>query len=452
MALDRSKFKATVVATMVEADKEVESALGRTRGERADQLSIEEGTNKFRIYPPHPEEDGGGEVFAEPVAKCFLPMMVEDKDQQGNVQLDGNGKPKMKESSRPVFNSRIHGGTLKDLVEEYRKFSDKRAVDLYGEDKKKKDEYLAPVIGKYSKVASERIAGIQDRQTWVLYADKISTNRENIEAFKFGRLEFGKAVKDRLNKLSAIEGENEPMGTDPFTPIDAGRAAVVVYNKQASKPADFYTTEMDNSTVKTEINGKMYPIQKEYPLTDEQLENFFKFPTLKSLFRNSFKRKDFELQLRGLEFFDGKYKMGIWTEPEWADIVEEISAYYPEEDPEDEDGPVTAKVTDKEVVTSEEEEEEPDEFDGMSRDELKAFNKTNSCGVVVTKSMTEAKLREAVRTAYNAANLGTDEEEEEEDDTSKEETLPVKQAEIIPPTTGVSMKERLAAIKNKNNA
>jgi len=443
MALDRSKFKATKVATMVAKDKEVESALGKTRGERADTLTIEEGKNKFRFYPPHPEDMGGGDVFAEPVVRCFLPMMVEEM-KDGKPVMEG-GRPKLKESAKPVFNSRIHGNTEKDLVEEYRKFAEKKAKDLYGEDSEKIEEYLTPIKGRFSKVASERIAGIQDRQTWVAYADKLTEDKDGNEKFKFGRIEFNVSVKTRLNKLSAMEGGDEPLGTDPFTDPEAGRAVIVDYNKAAKKASDYYTTEMDATTVRTEINGKFYPVQKEYPLSDEQLENYLKYPTLKSLFRGAFKRRDFELQMKGLEFFDNKYKMGIWEEAEWADIVEEIAGYYPEESNEDSDeegdGPVTASKPTTTTTTSEDEEEEGDEFDAMSRDELKAYNKENSLGIIVNKALTDDKLRDAIRVAV-AANSVTGEEEEEEE--SKDEETPQAKEDKKP-----SMAERLAALKAK---
>lgn len=71
---------------------------------------------------------------------------------------------------------------------------------------------------------------------------------------------------------------------------------------------------------------------------------------------------------------------------------------------------------------AEENNEENDEFDGMSRDELKKFISDNELGIKVKKSMTDDDLRNAIRTAIAESA----EEEQEEKPVKKAEKKPAQ--------------------------
>lgn len=71
---------------------------------------------------------------------------------------------------------------------------------------------------------------------------------------------------------------------------------------------------------------------------------------------------------------------------------------------------------------AEENNEENDEFDGMSRDELKEFISDNELGIKVKKSMTDDDLRNAIR----AAIAESAEEEQEEKPVKKAEKKPAQ--------------------------
>lgn len=71
---------------------------------------------------------------------------------------------------------------------------------------------------------------------------------------------------------------------------------------------------------------------------------------------------------------------------------------------------------------AEENNEENDEFDGMSRDELKEFISDNELGIKVKKSMTDDDLRNAIR----AAIVESAEEEQEEKPVKKAEKKPAQ--------------------------
>jgi len=326
MALDRSKFKATSVAATVQKDAELSSSLGRNN-DRVDYLKWNNGSNLVRIYPPHPEEDGGSDVFAEAKVTVWLPMMVAQKDANHQEMLDPKTRrPIMKEGAKSVFNSRIHGGTPKDLVEEYIAFSRERLTEdlKVCQDAKSKafiEDKIEAITGNFMK----KVQGLKYKQAWVIYTDHIVGGVP-----KFGMFEIGPAIKDRLNSIAAsTDTGNDPLATDPFTDIETGRAIIVTYDKEAKQAKDYYKVELDNAIENTIINGKTYPLPRMFPLSDEQLEKFMKATPLAKKFRNVFKRRDFDLQLEGLEFFDSKNQIGTFEDQTWLGICEEISAYYP---------------------------------------------------------------------------------------------------------------------------
>lgn len=415
MAIDRSKFKSTSVAAVVQQDKEVSSMVGTKKGDRAGYLKLKPGKNLFRIFPPHPVEENevGGTSFVEPKSTVWLPMMVEERDEQGKPIMGADGKPKMKEGNKTVFNSRIHGNTEKDIVEEYFKCAEewakKHKFDADAEkDKKKRKEFTDKIWGNFA----AKIQGIRYNHNWVLFAKDLMDSKQ-----PFGLLELKPSIKDGINKVVNMEASNQPIGTeanDPFTDVEEGRALVIMYNDKADKPADYYSTSIDTATEAAEMNGRKIQIQKVYPLTDDDLNELMKFPSLYKTFRNCFKRRDFMLQFTGLEYFDKKNGMGIFASPEFEAIIEEISAYYPEDEkPSAEE--VAAVVNNHGEEAEEEtetESETTDKFALMSRDELKAFSLANKTGILVKQTMTDDVLRERLREWEEATAINGEEEEE----------------------------------------
>lgn len=387
MAVDRNKFQATSLAKNKEADEAVEAVVGRSGFERADVHKLESGKNTFRIYPPHP--DGGGETFAEPVVRVFLPVMVEEKDDKGNVVMEGKN-PKMKEIQKPIFNSRYHGSTPKDLVEQYVALGEAHAETI--KDTKLKEAFLNRLKGKFSRTASERLPGLTYKTTYVMYADSIKGGA----VAKFARLEVGTAIKDGLNKAAAAtEDAGDPIAVDPFTDPDTGRAVIITYNNQATKPADYYDVQLDSTSVKGPGNQL---ILKTYPLTDEQLEKYLKYPSLHSLYHNSFKRKDFEWQLKGLELFDKKYNIGIYDTDDFASIVEEISGYYPFDNQEPSAEEVEATIAQQqESVIEEKVDEITDDLTLMNRVELRNVNIKEKLGLKLAPTMSDEEVRNLIR-------------------------------------------------------
>ncbi len=439
MAFDRSKYKATSVAAAKQADQEVAAITGsKEKGPNADYINIPakdknnkkiSGSWNLRIYPPHLSD--GGILYAVPKGVHWLPCEVPKKDKQGNFIKDGE-KNVMEIKNRPVFNARLHGSKKKDIVEEYIAFANQLAKDNFPDTEKdferKRKEFMAPINGGFG----SEYDGILMRQTWVMYVDQLLEGGKKL----FGRLEIGKAVKDRLNKIAATESASEPLGTDPFTDLEEGRAITITYDKDATKSQDYYSTEIYAPLI---AGGK--GMIKLFPLTDEDMEKFEEYPSLKKMFVDVYDSKTFnKYALPGLKMFDDEHELGVFGYDTWLDVVEELSAEFP----------------DNEEESGEENDNDPnkDKFDKMDRDELKEFNREEKLGLIINKSVDDDQFRDMIRKVLEDRKPAKSEEKEikgsskadlpwEKEEDKKEEVVADKKVSS-------SVQARLDKLKKKN--
>jgi len=453
MALDRSKFKTTVVANIVEQDKELASSLGRDGGNYAQYIKLEDGDNLLRIYPAHPEEDGGGDAFAEPKVTVFIPMMVPDYDSNRQPLIDKTGRPILKESVRSVFNARIHGNLPKDLIEEYCRISLhnlEEALKVVQDpvEKSKITEKINRIKGNYAL----KMNGLNYRSAWVMYVDRIVGSSKT-----FGPIEIGVAVKEGINKTAAsTDSGNNPLATDPFTDLDTGRAIIVKYNSKATKPQDYYSVSLDNVTIPEVHAGKTFVVPRMFPLDDDQLESFMKVTPLAKRFKNCFTKRDFDLQMEGLEFFDQKYNIDTFQDMEFINVCEEIQVLVPEPETTEEQAAAaeagTAPIDTTSAPQTVVKEEEPtgDAFDFMTRAELGAWHKENKSGVLIKPTMTDDDVRNLARQHVIDSNIAPEEASEEEyTDEDAAEEVPTGEPEPQPETTQTTTLDRIAAMKAK---
>lgn len=334
---DRSKFKATSTKKLVEQQGQSEEVLNNKNYAKTISTSdLDDGKHKFRIMPAHP----GGDSFMQMKCVHFLPHEYEDK-----------GKKKIGKKS--IFNSKVHGNTPKDIVEEYLKFLEYilRQEDLDEATIKEKLD-IAYGWGDHWK------GGIKATVGWIMYAYMI-----NGDSKKLIRLQVSDAQKKRIDEVAMIEDSDEPISTDPFTDPDTGRCIFIVKDSKAKDKKDIYKIDIDNSMDKKTLKANVYP------LTDEMLEEFLEYDSLESMLVGSYKRSDFEMALEGLRLFDEDKGFGVFDYEEWGEVVEEISAYYPDEEEEEESTEEVEETDNSEEVEKieeeefEEEEEKEDETD-----------------------------------------------------------------------------------------
>lgn len=420
----RSQLKATSIKKLKKRVDEDNEIIGAQSNE---YLNLEDGkTLKIRIFPAHP----GIEDFYLP-KKCYW------------LTVAGNdGEPRR----TTVLDSKVHGGTKFDLVEEYVKWAKKK----WAKDSDKLDALTGTGQNQNS---------LNPSYTWLCYADRM-TGDEQLRAKLW---EFKKMVRDAMNKLAFSEDEDEAIEVDPFTDPDEGLPIMVKYMKNPNKKKgeNYYEVSFPKKVTAR-------------PLTDEEIEYFMTLKPLTEVLPK-YGMRDFERALEGLQNFDEEHEMEMFEDDAWLEHVEEIKAQYDGDSEEDDDKPAkkkTSKKVSKKVVeedddeaedaddsddeeeeeekpkkksskaapakkskkveeeeddeeeddeTEEEDEEESDDaeddgLDDMDRKELKKYIKENDLEVSVKKSMSDDDLREAIREA-----MGGDDSDEEDEDEEEEE-------------------------------
>lgn len=416
----KDKYKATALDTLKKSVQEEDQNLN-SGNNRAGYHTIEDGQNRFRLYPKHPD------------AEKFYIMKT--------VHWVGIENDEGETKRTPVLNGKVHGGAKMDIFEEYIKMSTSILKDSDDEDAEAKIKSLTSWEG-----------GISASSTWMAYADKISKTTAGTTK-EFNILEFKMTVRNDLNKIanSNLEESDEPIMIDPFTDPETGTPIVIDKSGKGNKTK--YSTML----------GK-----KAMPLTEKDLEKLDKATPLHELF--SYSKSDFDKAVEGLQNFDSEHEIGVWETDEWQEKLEELKAQFADkpsktksakktvvEDDEEEEKSkksITKKKStpieeEEEAEESEEEEseDEGDQFDKMDRNSLKIYNRDNNCGIIVKPSMSDDDIRIALRDASSNEETEEEEVEEEEETPPPPKKIAVKK-EAIPPTTGAKA-PTLADIKAK---
>ena len=300
MAVDRSKFKAAPISAMKKLDGELGQRRGYSNYDRAGYHKIEDGDNKFRIYPAHPEDPNG--VFWYPKSSVFLSLETELRDNDG----EKTGEKAIKR--RPVFTSDIHGPKElagKDLVKMYIEFAKGKFDELFETEEEKK---------AVSNIMFNWQTGINPKLTWIMYADQYDQKGQK----KLGKLEVTNGLKKKINELASdMDTGDSPIQVDPFTDPEDGIALII--NKVGVKLDTEYKVSLE-----TKKQGKMNFSFVPTPLEDDDLERFMKFEPLYKEYSESFTTRDFELEKEGLMRFDIENEFNFFEDEGWISIMEEM--------------------------------------------------------------------------------------------------------------------------------
>lgn len=399
----RSQLKATSIKRLQKQIDEDNAMVGAQNS--TEYLNLEDGkTVKIRIFPGHP---GVQDFYV--AKKCYWLSFVGD---------DG-------ETHRgTVLDSKVHGGTKFDVVEEYVKWAKKKI----GGDADK----LEALVGNGPKSNS-----LNPQYSWLCYADKINGD----DQLRAKIWEFKKMVRDAMNKLAFSEDEDEVIEVDPFTDPDEGLPIMVTYRKNPNKKKgeNFYEVSFPKK-----VSAR--------PLTDEEIEYFMTLKPLNEIL-SKYGMKDFERALEGLQNFDEENEIGLFDDDDWIEHLEEIKAQYDSDDSEEDSAPKKKAVkkayakseddeeeekdeADEEEEDEEEEDEEEendedgDEFDSMDRVALKKYITANGLEISVKKSMSDDDLRNAIRAAAKSDDADEADDEEEDDETEEEAPAKVSLSDI----------------------
>ena len=315
---DRSKFQGTDMSVVRE--QEAQQQAKRPSGHQGDYtfLKFEEGANKFRIYPFHP--DGGGTSYTEPKSVSFLPVKVPQRDAERKI-IEGKFEVKRK----PIFNAKVHGPFAEDPVEAYMQFFQEVAKqDLFELDADQKKAW-AQITGQ---------KGIKPSDTWVVYADK----HYNDGTKEFGILDLKKSMKSQMTEHAAQLGGSDVAMPDPFSDPDDGICVIITKDSVAGKldANKYYHVDLEKEKI-DKFNFSLVPT----PLSDADLETFMGMDSINKRYHNAYTRADFAHQIEGLQRFDEEQGYGIFAYDEWAEWLDtfatQVDETLPEESEEEEE-------------------------------------------------------------------------------------------------------------------
>jgi hypothetical protein len=296
--LEKYRQKKTQMADMRSQDKSVPFSSGNS--DRAEYLSIDDGENRFRIFPAHLE--GGGSTFTEPKSVHWLTVNVDEY----NEKNEKTGETVQKR--KPVFNTIVHGNPAigRDIIEEYIEFAKERLAEMY--DKKSEREEAINTMYDWK-------VGIHAKASWVMYAYKFVQNKPI-----FGILEISNGVKKKINELiTTLDTPDTPLVTDPLSDIDDG--ICIVIKKSGVNLKTTYAIEF-HSERKGKFNVEMLPT----PLTMDDIAILERYDSLHKMFNNVYSTRHFEMQLDGLRHFDEEVTgWNFMEDPAFIDKMEEIN-------------------------------------------------------------------------------------------------------------------------------
>ena len=304
MAFDRNKFKGGSRTAQKEVQK---SEPKNSNSKRGVWHFIEEGRNELRLAPPHNPEHSSYELYRTVNIDCEVPIWE-----------NGEKTEKLEVKSRKLISATVHSESLKNLgvegdpIELYVKMVKDHAFENI-KDKEKRKKYLAPING-YRGRDGKWVWGITAKNSFLAYA--FSKDGE------LGKVElYSSWVRDMDKLASELEVDGDVIEIDPFSNIDEGYPLII--NKDKVDGKWVYTiSKGEPSRARKETYDDFF---ERTAITDKQLDELSKLPSLHDSYVNSYKLKDFDLALNGLKIFDEKNEFGIFSDDNFLDKLEEIS-------------------------------------------------------------------------------------------------------------------------------
>ena len=236
------------------------------------------------------------------------------------------GKGYRHKVNKRIFSASMHAkeGSL-DLVEEYIKFVVKDTNDKIG-DRDEARKKLSPIFGYRGKDGKWQ-RGINPSTNWVFYAWDWSSNDKT-----FHRVEIYDGMMKNIEELfQKFDDPEKPLTIDPFAHPEEGIGVVFEKYKNDKNKFEFniYESPFDFNKYNTGDDFKAV-----FKLTEERLNELKEAQPLCDMFgRNSFKKKDFDLQLNGLFMFDAENGYNIFENHEFIEMVEKIGEQFETNEP-----------------------------------------------------------------------------------------------------------------------
>lgn len=299
-SFNREKYRAvplSTVASTVQSTKQYDTYYGG-KSDYAPFFKNRDGVVVKRVLPAH-----------EPGDSPYVPMMTSMLDCEVEEKKDGVVVGK-KIAKKKIFLATLHAGARFDIIEEYIK----RVYELAEQyqDKEEKARFLNPITGY--RMGKQWVSGIRPQLEYVFYA--------YIDGQVY-RDTLRPKQMEALNKESAeLCAQNDTVAVDMFSDPNSG------FPIQWSRGKDDAGKTVETiKALPLPMNMSWADYFEKYAVSDKVLEELEKYPSLKSLYVDSYRKRDFELALDGLKRFDEKNGYGIFAQEDYLDMIEELEAF-----------------------------------------------------------------------------------------------------------------------------
>lgn len=323
---DRSKYQKAKVEVIQEIEKKAQSTMTSMggNGKWAPFYVIKSGENVLRVLP---SKSG----------LPYLPMKTMNLHCEVPVYNESGEKTGSEVKEKKIFCADVHcpqmGG--KDPGQIYMKYVMKLAEDIQDENERKK--FLYPITG-YKGRDNKWVWGMSPMLSYICY---VAAEGD------VWRLQLRPKWIQDMRAESVRQSEDQALSLDIFSDIDEAFPLVIeesienkkkVYKVSAGTPAT--RQSWDDFFKSTEISDSIW----------EKLESL---PTLDSLYKDSYTRKDWDMALDGLSRLDEKHGYAIFQDEAFLDELEHLEKLVPKEDePEEKEEPQKETRTSRRPATT----------------------------------------------------------------------------------------------------
>lgn len=431
MSFDRSKYKKQVSIDEVDDDLKKAQATMKNpafgnQGGRASFYTVnKEGRYELRVLP---SVKGEKPYISRKVVKLPIECPIYDKD--------GKDTGKKEVRQKDVFTSDVHSDKMggKDAVMIYIDFVYALANDIQDSDEKKK--FLAPITGYFNR-QKQWVWGVSPNLNYVCYVYV----EDEIHRFDV-RPQWWKKMKS----ISLERSNDNVINIDIFSDCDEGYPLIIntTLNEKGKSQFDISCGLPDAS--KRESWDDFF-LRTRVP--DNILQELEELPSLEDQYKDVFSRKDWDMQIEGLERFDKQNGFEIFQNDEFLNALEELEKLVPEDD----EVKQVAKIPSKKK-------EEPKQTSTPTtsylplikmKAELNDYIEAEYEGTEKLPNLSVTELRKWYDMMKEGMMLPFDdyrESEENDDSNESEEKSPINE-DRASSKTSQSVQDRLAGLRNR---
>lgn len=431
MSFDRSKYKKQVSIDEVDDDLKKAQATMKNpafgnQGGRASFYTVnKEGRYELRVLP---SVKGEKPYISRKVVKLPIECPIYDKD--------GKDTGKKEVRQKDVFTSDVHSDKMggKDAVMIYIDFVYALANDIQDSDEKKK--FLAPITGYFNR-QKQWVWGVSPNLNYVCYVYV----EDEIHRFDV-RPQWWKKMKN----ISLERSNDNVINIDIFSDCDEGYPLIIntTLNEKGKSQFDISCGLPDAS--KRESWDDFF-LRTRVP--DNILQELEELPSLEDQYKDVFSRKDWDIQIEGLERFDKQNGFEIFQNDEFLNALEELEKLVPEDDEVKQVAKIPSKKKEEPKQTSTPTTSYPPLI--KMKAELNDYIEAEYEGTEKLPNLSVTELRKWYDMMKEGMMLPFDdyrESEENDDSNESEEKSPINE-DRASSKTSQSVQDRLAGLRNR---